>query len=202
MARYNAMRLRSGKCGAARLFSSGTLRSYRLRYPRVSRRAVAAWARAILRGLAYLHARGVIHRDLKCDNIFVNGHLGQVKIGDLGLAAVLRGCASARSVIGTPEFMAPEMYDECYGVGVDVYSFGMCMLEMLTNEVRKKDNGVVKMQGRKEGRNGVLQFDIEIFEVTTSYHIIEMKQTSGDSLEYRQLLEEGIRPALKDIVLA
>uniref|UniRef100_A0A0E0IX75 non-specific serine/threonine protein kinase n=1 Tax=Oryza nivara TaxID=4536 RepID=A0A0E0IX75_ORYNI len=116
------------------LFSSGTLRSYRLRYPRVSRRAVAAWARAILRGLAYLHSRGVIHRDLKCDNIFVNGHLGQVKIGDLGLAAVLRGCASARSVIGTPEFMAPEMYDECYGVGVDVYSFGMCMLEMLTNE--------------------------------------------------------------------
>jgi WNK lysine deficient protein kinase len=116
------------------LFSSGTLRSYRLRYPRVSRRAVAAWARAILRGLAYLHSRGVIHRDLKCDNIFVNGHLGQVKIGDLGLAAVLRGCTSARSVIGTPEFMAPEMYDECYGVGVDVYSFGMCMLEMLTNE--------------------------------------------------------------------
>uniref|UniRef100_A0A0E0MBP6 non-specific serine/threonine protein kinase n=1 Tax=Oryza punctata TaxID=4537 RepID=A0A0E0MBP6_ORYPU len=116
------------------LFSSGTLRSYRLRYPRVSRRAIAAWARAILRGLAYLHSRGVIHRDLKCDNIFVNGHLGQVKIGDLGLAAVLRGCSSARSVIGTPEFMAPEMYDECYGVGVDIYSFGMCMLEMLTNE--------------------------------------------------------------------
>lgn len=72
----------------------------------------------------------------------------------------------------------------------------------LNLRVRKKDNGVVKMQGRKEGRNGVLQFDIEIFEVTTSYHIIEMKQTSGDSLEYRQLLEEGIRPALKDIVLA
>uniref|UniRef100_A0A0E0MIW1 non-specific serine/threonine protein kinase n=1 Tax=Oryza punctata TaxID=4537 RepID=A0A0E0MIW1_ORYPU len=72
----------------------------------------------------------------------------------------------------------------------------------LNLRVRKKDNGVVKMQGRKEGRNGVLQFHIEIFEVTTSYHIIEMKQTSGDSLEYRQLLEEGIRPALKDIVLA
>ncbi|KAG8089265.1 hypothetical protein GUJ93_ZPchr0011g28296 [Zizania palustris] len=118
------------------LFSSGTLRAYRLRYPRVSRRAIAGWARQILRGLAYLHSRQppVIHRDLKCDNIFVNGHLGQVKIGDLGLAAVLRGCRAAHSVIGTPEFMAPEMYDEQYDERVDVYSFGMCMLEMLTNE--------------------------------------------------------------------
>ncbi|KAL5206600.1 hypothetical protein ABZP36_034809 [Zizania latifolia] len=74
--------------------------------------------------------------------------------------------------------------------------------KVLNLRVRKKDNGVVKMQGRKEGRNGVLQFDMEIFEITTSYHIIEMKQTNGDSLEYRQLLEEKIRLELKDIVLA
>ncbi|KAG8050803.1 hypothetical protein GUJ93_ZPchr0009g2085 [Zizania palustris] len=72
----------------------------------------------------------------------------------------------------------------------------------LNLRVRKKDNGVVKMQGRKEGRNGVLQFDIEIFEISTSCHIIEMKQTNGDSLEYRQLLEEKIQLELKDIVLA
>lgn len=37
-------------------------------------------------------------------------------------------------VIGTPEFMAPEMYDEIYGPSVDIYSFGMCVLEMVTNE--------------------------------------------------------------------
>ena len=119
------------------LFSSGTLRSYRLRYPRVSLRAVRSWARQILRGLAYLHGHDppVIHRDLKCDNLLVNGHQGQVKIGDLGLAAVLREAGqAARSVIGTPEFMAPEMYDEEYNELVDVYSFGMCMLEMLTLE--------------------------------------------------------------------
>ncbi|CAM0950475.1 unnamed protein product [Alopecurus aequalis] len=72
----------------------------------------------------------------------------------------------------------------------------------LNLRVRKKDNGVVKMQGRKEGRNGVIQFDSEIFEITPSYHVIEMKQTSGDSLEFQKLLEEGIRPALKEIVQA
>jgi len=72
----------------------------------------------------------------------------------------------------------------------------------LNLRIRKKDNGVIKIQGRKEGRNGVLQFDTEIFEITASYHLIEMKQTGGDSLEYQKLLEQDIRPALKDIVWA
>lgn len=53
-------------------------------------------------GLSYLHSHEppIIHRDLKCDNIFVNGHLGEVKIGDLGLATVMQQ-AGANSVIGT-----------------------------------------------------------------------------------------------------
>lgn len=118
------------------LFTSGTLREYRRKYQRVHMGAVKNWARQILKGLAYLHSHDppVIHRDLKCDNLFVNGHLGQVKIGDLGLAAVLRGSQHAHSVIGTPEFMAPELYEEEYDELVDIYSFGMCLLEMLTSE--------------------------------------------------------------------
>lgn len=118
------------------MFTSGTLREYRKKYTRVDIRAVKNWARQILRGIAYLHGHDppVIHRDLKCDNIFVNGHLGQIKIGDLGLAAILRGSQQAHSVIGTPEFMAPELYEEDYNELVDIYSFGMCVLEMLTSE--------------------------------------------------------------------
>jgi len=82
----------------------GMASRYRQRYRRVDIRAVKNWARQILHGLVYLHSHDppVIHRDLKCDNIFVNGHLGQVKIGDLGLAAVLRGSQAAHSVIGNP----------------------------------------------------------------------------------------------------
>ncbi|CAA0842390.1 Probable serine/threonine-protein kinase WNK5 [Striga hermonthica] len=118
------------------MFTSGTLREYRAKYKRVSIRAIKIWARQILEGLVYLHGHDppVIHRDLKCDNIFVNGHLGQVKIGDLGLAAILRGSDRAHSVIGTPEFMAPELYEENYNELVDVYSYGMCVLEMITSE--------------------------------------------------------------------
>ncbi|KAI4824328.1 hypothetical protein KUCAC02_012851 [Chaenocephalus aceratus] len=45
-----------------------------------------------------------------------------------------KAASFAKSVIGTPEFMAPEMYEEHYDEAVDVYAFGMCMLEMATSE--------------------------------------------------------------------
>lgn len=115
------------------MFTSGTLRQYRLKHKRVNIRAVKHWCRQILKGLLYLHCHDppVIHRDLKCDNIFINGNQGEVKIGDLGLAAILRKSHAARCV-GTPEFMAPEVYEEEYNELVDIYSFGMCILEMVT----------------------------------------------------------------------
>ncbi|CAN1299699.1 Serine/threonine-protein kinase WNK8 [Linum perenne] len=117
------------------LFTSGCLRQYRKKHNNVDLKAIKNWARQILQGLNYLHSHDppIIHRDLKCDNVFVNGHTGEVKIGDLGLAAIMQQ-PTARSVVGTPEFMAPELYDEEYTELVDIYSFGMCMLEMITCE--------------------------------------------------------------------
>ncbi|KAF5197985.1 Serine/threonine-protein kinase WNK1 [Thalictrum thalictroides] len=117
------------------MFTSGTLRQYRQKHKRVNIRAIKHWCRQILRGLLYLHSLDppVIHRDLKCDNIFINGNQGVVKIGDLGLAAILRKSHAAHCV-GTPEFMAPEVYEEEYNELVDIYSFGMCILEMVTFE--------------------------------------------------------------------
>lgn len=43
-------------------------------------------------------------------------------------------CTQSMSVLGTPEFMAPELYEEFYTEKVDIYAFGMCMLEMVTKE--------------------------------------------------------------------
>ncbi|XP_052886835.1 probable serine/threonine-protein kinase WNK3 [Gossypium arboreum] len=118
------------------IFTSGTLRQYRKKHKHVDLRALKKWSKQILEGLLYLHSHDppVIHRDLKCDNIFVNGNQGEVKIGDLGLAAILRQARSAHSVIGTPEFMAPELYEEEYNELVDIYAFGMCLLELVTFE--------------------------------------------------------------------
>ncbi|XP_045442170.1 serine/threonine-protein kinase WNK4 isoform X2 [Pipistrellus kuhlii] len=117
------------------LMTSGTLKTYLRRFREMKPRVLQRWSRQILRGLHFLHSRvpPILHRDLKCDNVFITGPTGSVKIGDLGLATLKRA-SFAKSVIGTPEFMAPEMYEEKYDEAVDVYAFGMCMLEMATSE--------------------------------------------------------------------
>ncbi|XP_054656254.1 serine/threonine-protein kinase WNK4 isoform X2 [Dunckerocampus dactyliophorus] len=117
------------------LMTSGTLKTYLKRFKEMKLKLLQRWSCQILKGLHFLHTRTppIIHRDLKCDNIFITGPTGSVKIGDLGLAT-LKSASFAKSVIGTPEFMAPEMYEEKYDEAVDVYAFGMCILEMATSE--------------------------------------------------------------------
>ncbi|KAK2976384.1 hypothetical protein RJ640_008094 [Escallonia rubra] len=80
-----------------------------------------------------MHDPPIVHRELKCDNVFVNGNHGEVKIGDLGLATMLQK-GTTKTVMGTPEFMAPELFEDEYNELVDIYSFGMCVLELVTRE--------------------------------------------------------------------
>uniref|UniRef100_A0AAV1U8A4 Protein kinase domain-containing protein n=1 Tax=Peronospora matthiolae TaxID=2874970 RepID=A0AAV1U8A4_9STRA len=121
------------------IMTSGTLKSYIKRVQFIKWKIIKRWCIQILEGLHYLHSQNppVIHRDLKCDNIFVNGNTGDLRIGDLGLSTQLAvdKRSKAQSVLGTPEFMAPELYDESYDEKVDIYAFGMCVLEMVTKEV-------------------------------------------------------------------
>ncbi|GLJ45679.1 hypothetical protein SUGI_0961420 [Cryptomeria japonica] len=99
--------------------------------------AINNWAWWILKGLNYLHGCSprIIHRDLNCSNIFVEGNSGILKIGDLGLSCVLGQDGFAHSVVGTSEFMALELYEDNYNELVDIYSFGIYMLEMVTIEI-------------------------------------------------------------------
>ena len=118
------------------LFSGGSLSKYLLefKYPRL--RLVKLWCQEILKGLKYLHEYKppIIHRDIKCDNIFINKNTGEVKIGDLGLSVILKDTEYAEQFCGTIEYCSPEVYQKKYGVKCDIYSFGISMIEMITGE--------------------------------------------------------------------
>ncbi|XP_010520185.1 PREDICTED: CBL-interacting serine/threonine-protein kinase 10 [Tarenaya hassleriana] len=67
-------------------------------------------------------------------------------------------------------------------------------------KIRKRDAGLFKLERLKEGRKGILSIDAEIFQVTPTFHFVEVKKSNGDTLEYQKLVKEDLRPALADIV--
>uniref|UniRef100_A0A493T3T3 non-specific serine/threonine protein kinase n=1 Tax=Anas platyrhynchos platyrhynchos TaxID=8840 RepID=A0A493T3T3_ANAPP len=199
------------------LMTSGTLKTYLKRFKEMKLKVLQRWSRQILKGLHFLHTRSppIIHRDLKCDNIFITGPTGSVKIGDLGLATLKRA-SFAKSVIGTPEFMAPEMYEEKYDEAVDVYAFGMCMLEMATSEYpysecqnaaqiyRKVTSGLkpssfykVKVPELKEIIEGCIRMDKD--ERYTIQDLLEHSFFQEDTGVHVELAEEddGVKSGLK-----
>lgn len=86
----------------------------------------------VLHGLQACHDNGVIHRDIKDDNIFVTDK-GEYKIGDFGVSKVLKDSSKAESLKGTPNFLAPEVYlgKEGYTKSVDLYSLGIVLYRLL-----------------------------------------------------------------------
>jgi len=93
--------------------TSGNLREYRRKHLHVSIKALKKWFKQILRGLEYLHSHE------PC----------------IGLAAKVGKSHMAHSMLGTLEFMALELDDENYTEMVDIYAFGMCVLELVTLEI-------------------------------------------------------------------
>ncbi len=86
----------------------------------------------ILHGLISCHNSGIIHRDIKDDNIFVS-EAGEYKIGDFGVSKILKDSSKAESLKGTPNYLAPEVYlgKESYTKNVDLYSLGIVLYRLL-----------------------------------------------------------------------
>ncbi|XP_043720123.1 mitogen-activated protein kinase kinase kinase 3-like isoform X2 [Telopea speciosissima] len=115
--------------------SGGSIHKLLREYGAFKEPVIQSYTRQILSGLAYLHGRNTVHRDIKGANILV-GPTGEVKLADFGMAKHITSFSSMLSFKGSPYWMAPEvvMNSSGYSLAVDIWSLGCTILEMATSK--------------------------------------------------------------------
>ncbi|MBA0797596.1 hypothetical protein Gohar_008277 [Gossypium harknessii] len=120
-------------CVVVEYLPGGTLKQYLIRNRRkkLALKVVIQLALDLSRGLSYLHARKIVHRDVKTENLLLDAHRN-VKIADFGVARVEAWNPSDMTgETGTLGYMAPEVLNgKPYNRKCDVYSFGICLWEI------------------------------------------------------------------------
>ena len=116
----------------------GSLSSMLKQFGALKEKLVAKYATQILSGMAYLHGKGIIHRDIKGANVLVN-EVGVIKLADFGCSKQLQGMVttsldnSLKALRGSIPWMAPEVVKQSgHGRKADVWSFGATIIEMAT----------------------------------------------------------------------
>lgn len=114
----------------------GSLTSIVRKFTHLTEAVMQLYSFQILRGLQYLHEKGVVHRDIKGENILIDGY-GVAKLADFGCSKSLANIANASqggcgTLVGSPFWMAPEVIrSEAYGTKADIWSVGCTVVEML-----------------------------------------------------------------------
>ncbi|KHN21769.1 mitogen-activated protein kinase kinase kinase YODA-like [Glycine soja] len=115
--------------------SGGSIHKLLQEYGQFGELVIRSYTQQILSGLAYLHAKNTLHRDIKGANILVDP-TGRVKLADFGMAKHITGQSCLLSFKGTPYWMAPEVIKNSNGcnLAVDIWSLGCTVLEMATTK--------------------------------------------------------------------
>ncbi|KAF6162224.1 hypothetical protein GIB67_008353 [Kingdonia uniflora] len=116
--------------------SGGSIYKLLQDYGQLGEFAIRSYTQQILSGLAYLHSKNTIHRDIKGANLLVDPN-GRVKLADFGMAKHITGQSCPLSLKGSPYWMAPEVIKNSNGCGnlsVDIWSLGCTVLEMATTK--------------------------------------------------------------------
>ncbi|KAL4578525.1 hypothetical protein LXL04_014649 [Taraxacum kok-saghyz] len=115
--------------------SGGSIHKLLQEYGPFREPVIQNYTRQVLCGLAYLHGRNTVHRDIKGANILVDPN-GVIKLADFGMAKHITNCTSMLSFKGSPYWMAPEvvMNTNGYNLAVDIWSLGCTILEMATSK--------------------------------------------------------------------
>ncbi|XP_074570986.1 LOW QUALITY PROTEIN: mitogen-activated protein kinase kinase kinase 3-like [Curcuma longa] len=115
--------------------SGGSIHKILQEYGAFGETLIRNYTAQVLSGLAYLHGRNTVHRDVKGANILVDPN-GEIKLADFGMAKHMAAYTSIKSFKGSPYWMAPEiiMNTSGYDLSVDIWSLGCTIIEMATSK--------------------------------------------------------------------
>lgn len=124
---YQVIENRNWICLVMELAAGGELFEHIVRQSKLQEVEARKLFVQILDGLEYCHQQNIVHRDIKCENIFLDDSLEVVKIGDWGFATILEGPqAKIDQACGSLDYAAPEILSgQPFGTGIDIWSVGL-----------------------------------------------------------------------------
>ncbi|KAK4474793.1 hypothetical protein MN116_001912 [Schistosoma mekongi] len=125
----------------------GELNSYLKRFGRLDEKTSRNYSSQILSALDHLHNNGVVHRDLKAENVFIVSNL-YVKLGDFGFSKCVDPDAALTTFCGSPPYAAPELFvsDSYTGPAVDLWALGVLIFYMVVGNLPFEANSLHKIK--------------------------------------------------------
>ena len=160
------------------------------------------WIIQLLEGLKYLHDNKIMHRDLKCANIFLMKN-GQIKIGDLNVSKLAKN-NMAQTQTGTPFYLSPEIWkDQPYDYKCDIWSVGCIIYELCTSRPPFRGTSM------KELAHNVLTgyylpisgFSNDMREIIAKMLVVDpRRRASTDELLNCEIIKKRIKSSKNEII--